>query len=577
MENIKSMNKLLLIIIFIFSAISCSEQEKPISENFKERGLSSLHAKEFKKDIIRIEENIYVAIGYALANVIMIVGENENVIVDTTGSEEAASIIKEKLDKISSNPVNNIIYTHNHPDHIGGATIFANTLDANIYGQENILYNIDNISTIIRPIIYERSARQFGIPLNKEDIVHQGIGGFLEINAETTTGLLRPNITFDKELNLNIDNISIELAHVPGETDDHLYVYLPDQEAVMVGDNFYRSFANLYAIRGTKYRNPMEWVYSLDKIRSLNAKYLVPSHSRPVIGKDNVYNALTDYRDAIQFVHDQTVRYINKGLLPDEIVARINLPPHLRSSPYLQEFYGSVSSYVRSIFAGYIGWFNGNITSLHPLSAEDKAEKMIELASKKTDLHEAAKLALENGEYQWAMELTDSLIAFDGKDQKARDIKAIAAEKFALTQTASNDYYFYKTVAGELRGDYGVYFKDVKASTQQLKAIPMKSIMKSLPVNLNAEKTLDINKKVMFKFSDTEDVFILNIRRGIVELGYNEISDADLVILSNQHEIKEILAGLKNIAQISLALTDGSISIEGGRLEFLKTLGYFTD
>ena len=86
----------------------------------------------------------------------------------------------------------------------------------------------------------------------------------------------------------------------------------------MVGDNFYRSFANLYAIRGTKYRNPMEWVYSLDKIRSLNAKYLIPSHSRPVVGKDNVYNALTDYRDAIQFVHDQTVRYINKGLLPDD-------------------------------------------------------------------------------------------------------------------------------------------------------------------------------------------------------------------------------------------------------------------
>ena len=46
----------------------------------------------------------------------------------------------------------------------------------------------------------------------------------------------------------------MELAHVPGETDDHLYVYLPEQEAVMVGDNFYRSFANLYAIRGTKYR-----------------------------------------------------------------------------------------------------------------------------------------------------------------------------------------------------------------------------------------------------------------------------------------------------------------------------------
>ena len=569
------MHKLLIIITLISLTISCSENK--IAESSKERGLSAEHAKEFEEDIIKIEDNIYVAVGYALANVIMIVGDNENIIVDTTGSEEAASTVKKELDKISTSPVNNIIYTHNHPDHIGGATIFANNLDANVYGQENILYNIDNISTIIRPIIYERSSRQFGIPLNKEDIVHQGIGGFLEINAETTVGLLRPNITFDKKLNLNIDNIKIELGHVPGETDDHLYVYLPEQEAVMVGDNFYRSFANLYAIRGTKYRNPMEWVYSLDKIRSLEAKYLVPSHSRPVVGKDKVYNALTDYRDAIQFVHDQTVRYINKGLLPDEIVAQIQLPPHLSASPYLQEFYGSISSYVRSIFVGYIGWFNGNITTLHPISAEEKAVKMIELASKQTDLHEAAQLALDNGEYQWAMELTDSLIAFDSEDQKAKDIKAFAADKFALTQTASNDYYFYKTVAGELRGDYEVYFKDIKVSAKQLKAIPMQSIIKSLPVNLNAEKTLDINKKVMFKFSDTRDVFILNIRRGIVELGYEEIDDADLVVESSQSEIKEILAGLKNIAQISLALTDGSIKIEGGRLEFLKTLSYFAD
>ena len=169
----------------MFSAVSCSEQQ---TSNEKERGLSTDHAKEFQKEIIKIEDNIYVVIGYALANVIMIVGDSENVIVDTTGSEEAAQIVKKELNKISTNPVNNIIYTHNHPDHIGGATIFASSLDANIYGQENILYNIDNISTIIRPIIYERSARQFGIPLDKEDIVHQGIGGFLEINADTTSG-----------------------------------------------------------------------------------------------------------------------------------------------------------------------------------------------------------------------------------------------------------------------------------------------------------------------------------------------------------------------------------------------------
>ena len=75
----------------------------------------------------------------------------------------------------------------------------------------------------------------------------------------------------------------------------------------MVGDNFYRSFANLYAIRGTKFRNPMEWVDSLDKIRLLNAEHCSKSFAS-ISGKENVEKALTDYRDGIQFVHDQTIR-----------------------------------------------------------------------------------------------------------------------------------------------------------------------------------------------------------------------------------------------------------------------------
>ena len=106
-------------------------------------------------------------------------------------------------------------------------------------------------------------------------------------------------------------------------------MWIPEKQAVMGGDHFYRSCANLYAMRGTKVRNPMEWVESLDRIRLLNAEHLVPSHSRPISGKENVEKALTDYRDDNQFVHDQTIRYINKGLTPDEIVQKVKLPKHL--------------------------------------------------------------------------------------------------------------------------------------------------------------------------------------------------------------------------------------------------------
>ena len=373
--------KLLSIFIIILFFVSCDEQsEINVSNSGINEGLSEEHRNEFRRDIIEVTEGVYSAIGFGLANSIMIETSDGLVIVDTLGSEERATEVLEEFRKISSKPIKGIIFTHNHLDHIGGTTIFAQGAEPEIYAQENILYNIDNISTTIRPIIFERSARQFGIPLSEDQIVHQGIGGFLEINAGSTIGLLRPTITFNDKLDLKIDDLEIELAHVPGETDDHLYVWLPDKKAVMVGDNFYRTFANLYAIRGTKFRNPMEWVHSIDKIRELDAEYLIPSHSRPIVGKENIAKALQDYRDGIQFVHDQTIRHINKGLMPDEIAKLVKLPPHLASSPYLQEFYGSISSYVRSVFSGYIGWFSGNITELHPLDNTVKAQKIRELA-----------------------------------------------------------------------------------------------------------------------------------------------------------------------------------------------------
>ncbi len=567
-----------LIFILLLFCISCSEQQQS-NETFEtDQGLSLDHRNEFKKELIEVTEDIYVGVGYGLANSIMIETENNLVIVDTLGSTERAEELYEDFREISKKPIVAIVYTHNHLDHLGGATVFFDKDYTEIYAQENIIYNLDNIATTIRPIIFERSARQFGIPLPEEEIVHQGIGGFLEINDQSTLGLVRPTVVFDEELIIKIDNLTFVLAHVPGETDDHLYVWIPEKQAVMVGDNFYRSFANLYAIRGTKFRNPMEWVESLDKIRLLNAEHLVPSHTRPISGQENVAQVLTDYRDGIQFVHDQTIRYINKGLTPDEIVKKVKLPKHLAESPYLQPFYGSISSYVRSTFSGYIGWFSGNISDLHPLSAGERAQKLAAIAQKQTKISDEAENALTNGEYQWALELADMLLALDPNDDAAKNIKAEAADQLSKYQLASNDYYFYKTVAGELRNEI-----DVDPSTpnrvtpEQLKATPMKAIMKSLPVNLNADKALEVNKSFSFKFSDSKETFTIFVRRGVAQLSQLENKDSDVEINTDQQTLKEVFAGLKNIASISLLLTDNTIQVKGGKLEFLKFLGLFTD
>ena len=565
----------LLLVLFVFS--TCSENEQSNNTFDNDQGMSFEHKNEFRKELIKVTEGIYVGVGYGLANSIMVETSNNVVIIDTLGSEENAQELYDKFRKVTDKPVKAIIYTHNHLDHVGGATIFYDEFKPEIYAQENITYNLDNITTTIRPIIFERSARQFGIPLPENEIIHQGIGGFLEIDSSSVLGIVRPSILFDDKLTLEIDNLTFELVHVPGETDDHLYVYIPEKEAVMVGDNFYRSFANLYAIRGTKFRNPMEWVRSLDKIRTLNAMYLVPSHSRPISGNENVQKALTDYRDGIQFLHDQTIRNINKGLTPDEIVQKVKLPEHLANSPYLKPFYGSLSSYIRSTFSGYLGWFSGNITDLHPLSPEERAIKISNLASKQVKLLDEVKLAISNREYQWALELADMILAIDPEDKDAKNLKADASDKLALVQTASNDYYFYKTVAGELRNEIDVQDTSNTITSAQLQATPLKAIFRSLPVNLNPEKSGDINKVYEFRFSDTDEIYSIHIRKGVAELNNVTSLNPEVVVVTDQQTIKEVFAGLKNVASITLALTNGTIQIEGGRLEFLKFLGLFTD
>lgn len=130
--------------------------------------------------------------------------------------------------------------------------------------------------------------------------------------------------------------MNLKLIHVPGETQDQIAIWMPEKKALFCADDFYRAFPNLYAIRGTEFRDLMSWVQSVDKMRYLRPDYLIPSHTEPLVGSQVIFDVLTAYRDAILFVHDQTLRYINRDTPPDEIVELVRLPTSLANNPYLQ-------------------------------------------------------------------------------------------------------------------------------------------------------------------------------------------------------------------------------------------------
>ena len=112
---------------------------------------------------------------------------------------------------------------------------------------------------------------------------------------------------------------------------------------------------------------------------------------------DEIEETVTIYRDAIQFVHDQTVRYMNKGLGPDEIVSKIKLSASIGGHRYLRQHYGTIAWSVRSIFAGYLGWFDGNPATLEPHLPADRARKMADMVGGVAQLKKHAERAAAGG------------------------------------------------------------------------------------------------------------------------------------------------------------------------------------
>lgn len=569
------MNKYIIVFLFVTFIVSCqSKKEKVVFE----KTISSVeelinHSEEFNEPkIIKVVEGVHVAVGFGLANSILIEGENGNIIVDCMESNETAEKVKSAFNKINNKPVKAIIYTHNHADHIFGAGVMAGDDDPDIYSHELTNYYIDRLLNVVRPVIEKRSYRMFGNLLDAESHVNCGIGPYLDAKENTSRSLLRPTITFKDTFETEIEGVKIHLAHVPGETDDQLYVWLPEKKVLLPGDNIYKAFPNLYTIRGTPYRDVKKWASSLDKMRYLKPEYLVPSHTQPIRGAEKIEKILMDYADGVRFVHDQTIRYMNLGLMPDEIVEKVILPDHLSESPYLKEFYGRVDWSVKNIFNGYMGWFDGNASTLLPLAPNEKAKKIAALAGGNDELFAKAKNALEKKEFQWALELTDYLIRLAHNLEEVNNIRYECLIGLGEQQSNPNARNYFLSQALELKG------KDlalgIAGSQGVIESIPLAAIFNSVAVNMIPEKSIGYNKKALFHFTDLNEDWTLHIRNGIVEVQPFALENPDLTIRTTSLIWKEIVAKLRKPL---VAITKGDLKIEGGLGNFNEFMGMFRE
>ena len=533
------------------------------------------HSKEFEQQVLSFDTPggiIHFAIGFGIANSIMVEGEEGNIIIDAADSVYEAEKIYSLFRQKNSNPIKAVIYTHNHGDHTFGAAYYLTTQDEKprIISHEDTDYYVQRIMGILNPIITSRSTRMFGTTLSEKDLINVGIGPRLNV-SKSPTGYIKPDLTFDDHLKINIAGIEIELFHAPGETNDQIFVWLPNHKSLMPGDNIYKTFPNLYTIRGTTHRDVKGWINSLDHMKTFNSEFLFPSHTKPIIGQEKIQDALNIYRDAIQYIHDQTIRLMNQGLYPDEIAEAIELPKNIADSPYLYEFYGTVRWSVKSIFNGYLGWFSGNPSELDPLSRKEKALRISKLAGGENALLEELKTAVKDNDMQWALELSDHLIALDYFIDEVKNLRFEALIYEGSRSSNPNKRNYFLTSAFELNEKIVDSALLDRTSEELLYQISIETMFDVLSTRYNPSKHNKDNYIVCFNFT-SGNIKNITLRNQVAVVSNDSKDVCNLKVTTDEIEFKKVLIGMTNPVS---SIASGNIFIDGGSVEFLQFLSKF--
>jgi alkyl sulfatase BDS1-like metallo-beta-lactamase superfamily hydrolase len=248
---------------------------------------------------------------------------------------------------------------------------------------------------------------------------------------------------------------------------------------------------------------------------------------------------LTDYRDAIAFVHDSVVRGINAGKSPHQLAREIRLPPRLAEHPFLREHYGTLKGSIRGVYSGYMGWFDGDAANVDPEADDELADWLVDELGGRDELLVRIEKARQRGDLRRTLWLCRMLYAHAPESREGREAKALALEQIAEQCENPLVRNWQLSEAAVLRGTCQFPTKP-KITGATIARTPLERILRLLPSRLNPKTTAHVTMSLAFDAVDTGQQFTLIIRRGIGELAKGIVGTPELIVRASESDLKRV-------------------------------------
>ncbi|MGX1267480.1 alkyl/aryl-sulfatase [Streptomyces phaeoluteigriseus] len=508
-----------------------------------------------KQGLYAVTEGIYQVRGLDLSNMTLVEGDRGVIVIDPLISTEcAAAALALYREHRGDRPVTGLVYTHSHADHFGGArgVLPPGTEDGvPVLAPAGFMEHAISENVYAGNAMTRRAVFMYGdqLPRAADGQIGAGLGMAMSTG---TISLIPPTLDITRTGQTEtVDGVRIVFQLTPGtEAPAEMNFLFPERRALCLAENVTHTMHNIQTLRGAMVRDARNWSRYIDEaIEYFDGQYDVgfASHHWPTWGHGEVVRLLSEQRDLYAYMHDQTLRLLNEGLVAVEIAETIQLPPALEKAWNTHGYYGSLSHNAKAIYHRYLGWFEGNPATLWEHPPTEQARRHVDLAGGRDSALAKARAYAEQGDLRFAATVLNYLVFADAEDAEAKDALASVYER--LGKGAENGTWrnFYLTAAVELRSGAGGEVADV-TNPEMVMALTTEQLLDSVAIRIDGPRAWTEDLTIDLVLADAGLRHRLTLRNGVLthrsgSAGSPPRTPAGLTLTVTKPELIGLLAG----------------------------------